>query len=226
MIFLLINLILFVLGTFMDMAATILICTPIFLPIAMQYGMGPVQFGMVMLINCALGLNTPPVGTTQFVGCAIGGISVGEVMQTILPFYARADRRADARHLRAGLQPDPAPPVRPLSRRARPATTKGLRRLSPAPAAMIGQVLRPALLERGVDLRSAGGAEPLEPLSPGEDVMHGDLRDPAVVDRLLEGVDVLIHMAGTSVERPLPEIIENNLRRPPRESTRARAGTG
>ena len=75
----------------------------------------------------------------------------------------------------------------------------------------IGQVLRPALLERGVDLRSAGGAEPLTPLTPGEDVLHGDLRDPAVVDRLLEGIDVLIHMAGTSVERPLPEIIENNL---------------
>jgi tripartite ATP-independent transporter DctM subunit len=87
-IFLLINLILFLLGTFMDMASTILICTPIFLPIAMKYGMDPVQFGMVMLINCALGLNTPPVGTTQFVGCAIGGISVGEVMRTILPFYA------------------------------------------------------------------------------------------------------------------------------------------
>ncbi len=87
-VFFLINLILFVLGTFMDMASTILICTPIFLPIAMHYGMDPVQFGMVMLINCALGLNTPPVGTTQFVGCAIGGISVGEVMRTILPFYA------------------------------------------------------------------------------------------------------------------------------------------
>ncbi|MEO8385909.1 MAG: TRAP transporter large permease [Betaproteobacteria bacterium] len=87
MIFFLINLILFLLGTFMDMASTILICTPIFLPIAMKYGMDPVQFGMVMLINCALGLNTPPVGTTQFVGCAIGGISVGEVMKTILPFY-------------------------------------------------------------------------------------------------------------------------------------------
>ena len=86
-IFLLVNVILFVLGTFLDMAATILICTPIFLPICMQYGMGPVQFGMLMLINCALGLNTPPVGTTQFVGCAIGGISVGEVMRTILPFY-------------------------------------------------------------------------------------------------------------------------------------------
>src|SRR5436190_10289302 len=87
-IFLLINVILLILGTFMDMASTILICTPILLPIAMKYGMDPVQFGMVMLVNCALGLNTPPVGTTQFVGCAIGGISVGEVMKTILPFYA------------------------------------------------------------------------------------------------------------------------------------------
>ena len=87
MIFLLVNIILFVLGTFLDMAATILICTPIFLPICMQYGMGPVQFGMMMLINCALGLNTPPVGTTQFVGCAIGGVSVGYVMRTIWPFY-------------------------------------------------------------------------------------------------------------------------------------------
>ena len=86
-VFLLINVILFVLGTFMDMAATILIATPIFLPIAMKYGMDPVQFGMVMLINCALGLNTPPVGTVQFVGCAIGGISVGDVMKTIWPFY-------------------------------------------------------------------------------------------------------------------------------------------
>src|SRR5215213_4381521 len=80
-VFFLINLILFILGTFMDMASTILICTPIFLPIAMQ-------FGMVMLINCALGLNTPPVGTTQFIGCAIGGVTVGEVMRSILPFYS------------------------------------------------------------------------------------------------------------------------------------------
>ena len=87
MVFLLINIILFLLSTFMDMASTILICTPIFLPIAQQYGMDPVQFGIVMLVNCALGLNTPPVGTTQFVGCAIGEISVGQVMRTILPFY-------------------------------------------------------------------------------------------------------------------------------------------
>jgi tripartite ATP-independent transporter DctM subunit len=87
MIFFLVNLILFVLGTFLDMAATILICTPLFLPICQQFGMDPVQFGMVMLINCALGLNTPPVGTTQFVGCAIGGVSIGYVMRTIWPFY-------------------------------------------------------------------------------------------------------------------------------------------
>lgn len=76
----------------------------------------------------------------------------------------------------------------------------------------MGKILRARLLERGVDLRSAGGLRPLEPLVAGEDLMHGDLRDPAVVDRLLTGVDVLIHLAGNSVERPLPEIIENNLR--------------
>ncbi|OYT91747.1 MAG: hypothetical protein CFE43_11640 [Burkholderiales bacterium PBB3] len=86
-IFLCVNVILFVLGTFLDMAATILICTPIFLPICQQMGMSTEQFGIVMLINCALGLNTPPVGTTQFVGCTIGGVSVGTVMKTIWPFY-------------------------------------------------------------------------------------------------------------------------------------------
>jgi TRAP-type C4-dicarboxylate transport system permease large subunit len=86
-IFLLINIVLFVLGTFLDMAPTILVCTPIFMPIAAKYGMEPVQFAIVMLLNCALGLNTPPVGTTQFVGCAIGEISVGAVMKTIWPFY-------------------------------------------------------------------------------------------------------------------------------------------
>ncbi|HVZ45683.1 MAG TPA: TRAP transporter large permease [Ramlibacter sp.] len=86
-IFLMINVLLFLLGTFLDMAPTILICTPIFLPIAQQFGMDPLQFGVVMLINCALGLNTPPVGTVQFVGCAIGEVSVGQVMKTIGPFY-------------------------------------------------------------------------------------------------------------------------------------------
>jgi uronate dehydrogenase len=76
----------------------------------------------------------------------------------------------------------------------------------------LGTVLRKALVERGANLRCAGGSRPLTPLTAGEDVMHGDLRDPAIVDRLLQGVDVLVHFAGTSVERPLPEIIDNNLR--------------
>ncbi|MDE1181943.1 NAD(P)-dependent oxidoreductase [Paraburkholderia sp.] len=76
----------------------------------------------------------------------------------------------------------------------------------------LGTVVRSAMLKRGVALRSAGGMKPLVPLVDGEDVMNGDLSDPAVVDRLLDGVDVLIHFAGTSVERPLPEIIDNNLR--------------
>lgn len=76
----------------------------------------------------------------------------------------------------------------------------------------LGKVLRAELLRRGVNLRSAGGSQPLTPLVDGEDVCYGDLRDPAVVDRVLDGVDVVIHLAGTSVERPLGEIIENNLR--------------
>jgi uronate dehydrogenase len=63
----------------------------------------------------------------------------------------------------------------------------------------MGRILRTELQKRGVDLRSAGGRNPLVPLHEGEDIMHGDLRDPAVVDHLLNGVDVLIHLAGTSV---------------------------
>src|SRR5437899_12405507 len=75
----------------------------------------------------------------------------------------------------------------------------------------MGRILRTELQKRGVNLRSAGGRSPLEPLHEGEDIMHGDLRDPAVVDRLLNGVDVLTHLAGTSAERPLPEINDNTL---------------
>lgn len=76
----------------------------------------------------------------------------------------------------------------------------------------VGRILRVELHRRGYrTLRSAGGTRPLQPLFDGEDVMHGDLADAGVVDRLLEGVEVLIHMAGTSVERPLPEVIQNNL---------------
>ncbi|PIK71872.1 epimerase, partial [Methylobacterium frigidaeris] len=76
----------------------------------------------------------------------------------------------------------------------------------------IGEVLRPRLLAAGIVLRSGGGPTALTPLSESETVTTGDLREPEAVDRLLEGTEVLVHMAGTSVEKPLPEVIENNLR--------------
>lgn len=78
-------------------------------------------------------------------------------------------------------------------------------------AGNMGRVLRVALPQQGVALRSAGGRTPLEALHAGEDLVHGDLRDPAVVDRALAGIHTVLHFAGTSVERPLQEIIDNNL---------------
>jgi tripartite ATP-independent transporter DctM subunit len=86
-ILLLINLCLLALGCVMDMAALILITTPIFLPVVVAIGMDPVQFGMVMMMNLGLGLTTPPVGAVLFVGCAIGQIRIEEVMRTIWPFW-------------------------------------------------------------------------------------------------------------------------------------------
>jgi tripartite ATP-independent transporter DctM subunit len=82
-----INILQVALGIFLDMAAHILITTPLFLPLAISMGVGPVQFGMMLLLNCALGLVHPPVGTVQFVGCAIGEVSVGQVMKTVWPYY-------------------------------------------------------------------------------------------------------------------------------------------
>jgi tripartite ATP-independent transporter DctM subunit len=86
-ILLLINLCLLLLGCVMDMAALILITTPIFLPVVTAVGVDPVQFGMVMMMNLGLGLTTPPVGAVLFVGCAIGRIRIEEVMRTIWPFW-------------------------------------------------------------------------------------------------------------------------------------------
>jgi tripartite ATP-independent transporter DctM subunit len=86
-ILLLINICLLLLGSVMDMAALILITTPIFLPVVTAIGVDPVQFGMVMMMNLGLGLTTPPVGAVLFVGCAIGRIRMEEVMRTIWPFW-------------------------------------------------------------------------------------------------------------------------------------------
>ncbi len=87
MILLMVNMMLLVLGMIMDMAALILICTPIFLPIAKDLGMDPIQFGIMMLVNLGLGLCTPPVGTCLFVGCAVGKIRIEDTLKSIMPFY-------------------------------------------------------------------------------------------------------------------------------------------
>jgi tripartite ATP-independent transporter DctM subunit len=89
-ILLLINVTLLALGTFMDMSPLIVITTPIFLPVAMAFGVDPVHFGIILILNLGIGLCTPPVGTVLFVGCAVGKISIWEVMRSIGPFYAAA----------------------------------------------------------------------------------------------------------------------------------------
>jgi tripartite ATP-independent transporter DctM subunit len=86
-IMLMVNIILLFLGTFMDMAPLIIICTPIFLPVMEQVGMDPIQFGIVMMINLGIGLVTPPVGTVLFVGCAVGKIPIEKAVKSIWPFY-------------------------------------------------------------------------------------------------------------------------------------------
>jgi tripartite ATP-independent transporter DctM subunit len=87
LILLLINLVLLVLGMIMDMAALILICTPIFLPVAHSLGIDPLQFGIILLVNLGLGLCTPPVGSCLFVGCAVGKLPMEKAVRTIWPFY-------------------------------------------------------------------------------------------------------------------------------------------
>ncbi|WP_148254221.1 TRAP transporter large permease [Aidingimonas lacisalsi] len=86
-ILLMLNLLLLGLGMIMDMAALILICTPIFLPVAVQAGMDPIQFGIMLMMNLGLGLCTPPVGGCLFVGCVIGQIKIEHAVRTIWPFY-------------------------------------------------------------------------------------------------------------------------------------------
>jgi tripartite ATP-independent transporter DctM subunit len=82
-----VNLMLLVLGTFMDLAPMLLICTPIFLPVIKTFGIDPVHFGIVMILNLGIGLLTPPVGPTMVVGCAIGKVSMEAVSRSILVFY-------------------------------------------------------------------------------------------------------------------------------------------
>ncbi len=83
----LVNILLLLLGTFMDLAPMLLICTPIFMPVIAKLGIDPVHFGMIMILNLGIGLITPPVGPTLFVGCAVGKVTMEQVSKELWPFY-------------------------------------------------------------------------------------------------------------------------------------------
>lgn len=84
---LLLNLILLVLGCIMDMAPIILIATPILMPIATSIGIDPIQFGIMVVLNCGIGLLTPPVGAVLFIGSAVSKVPIERVVKATLPFY-------------------------------------------------------------------------------------------------------------------------------------------
>ena len=86
-ILMLINVLLLVLGCLLDMAPAILICTPILLPVMKNFGVDPVHFGMIMMLNLGIGLCHPPIGSILFVGCAVGKVRIEDVMREIWPFY-------------------------------------------------------------------------------------------------------------------------------------------
>ena len=86
-ILLLINMILLVVGIFMDMTPAVLIFTPIFLPIVTSMGIDPIHFGIIMVLNLSVGLCTPPVGSVLFIGCSVAGLSIDKVLKPLLPMF-------------------------------------------------------------------------------------------------------------------------------------------
>ncbi len=86
-ILLLINIILLMVGTFMDMTPAVLIFTPIFLPIVSAMGVDPIHFGIIMVLNLSVGLCTPPVGSVLFIGCSVAGLSIDKVIKPMLPMF-------------------------------------------------------------------------------------------------------------------------------------------
>ena len=87
-ILLIINLVLLLVGSFMDMTPAVLIFTPIFLPAAMEMGITPLHFGIIMVLNLSIGLCTPPVGSVLFVSCAVAKTSIHSIIRPLLPMYA------------------------------------------------------------------------------------------------------------------------------------------
>ena len=87
LVILLMNLMMLFLGMFIDLPAAVLLLTPVFLPLAANIGMDPVQLGLMMVVNLAIGLYTPPVGTTLFITSALAKVKVGETVREMWPFY-------------------------------------------------------------------------------------------------------------------------------------------
>lgn len=87
LILLMINLILIVVGAFVDMTPAVLIFTPIFMPVAMEMGMSPIQFGIMLVLNLSIGLVSPPVGSVLFVSCAVAKTSIHQIIRPMLPLY-------------------------------------------------------------------------------------------------------------------------------------------
>ena len=87
-ILLIINVILLIVGTFMDMTPACLIFTPIFLPICQAVGMNTIHFGIMMIFNLCIGTITPPVGTTLFVGVKVGKTKIEDVIKPLLYYFA------------------------------------------------------------------------------------------------------------------------------------------
>jgi tripartite ATP-independent transporter DctM subunit len=86
-LFMIINAVLLIVGIFMDMTPAVLIFTPIFLPIMLQFGVHPVHFGIVMIMNLCVGLCTPPVGAVLFIGCSVADVKIEQVVKPLLPFF-------------------------------------------------------------------------------------------------------------------------------------------
>ena len=88
LLLLIVNIILLIVGTFMDMAPALLIFTPIFLPVIQSIGMSEIQFGVMMVMNLAIGTVTPPVGSVLFVGCSVANLRVEKVVPRLIPYFA------------------------------------------------------------------------------------------------------------------------------------------
>lgn len=87
MVILLMNLMMLFVGMFIDLPAAVLLLTPVFMPLAQSMGMDPVQLGIMMVVNLAIGLYTPPVGTTLFITSSLAKVKVGQTVRAMGPFY-------------------------------------------------------------------------------------------------------------------------------------------